>query len=140
MQDSPRSVEIGAHNVRMRSDPVIEPGTYVDFEKIANDRLRISLADEGRHAIDEFERIRDRCGVDAAIRELLDDHLCNGWEEVFPEEIGTLTSAMLLSDDVERDDEGQVTRIRRVYFNPCYAVMDEIQELRERSYVVLDGA
>lgn len=140
MQDSPRSVEIGAHYVRMPSDPAIERGTYVDLEKTPDATLKISLTDEGRHAIDEFERIRAELGIDAAVREILEDHLCGVWEEVFPEEIGALTSAMLLSDDVERDDEGQVTRIGRVYWNANYAVMDEIRELRERSYVVFDGA
>ena len=140
MQDSPCSDEIGAHYVRTPGDPAVECGTYVDLEKIPNGRLRISLTNEGRHAIDEFERIREELGIDAAIRELLEDHLSGVWEEILPEEIGALTSAMMLTDDVERDDEEQITRIGRVYFNPYYAVMDEIQELRERSCVVFDSA
>ena len=118
---------------------VIEHGTYVDLQKTPNGKLKISLTHDGRHALAEFEQIRDQHGIDVAIRELLEDHLCSGWEEILPEEIGALTSAMLLTDDVERNDDGQATRIGRVYFNPYYAVMDEIQELRERSCVILDG-
>lgn len=119
---------------------VIEHGTYVDLQELPNGKLKISLTDHGRRALADFEQIRDQNGVDAAIRGLLEDHLCSGWEEILPEEIGALTSAMLLSDDVQRDDDGQITRIGRVYFNPSYQVMDEVRELRERSCVVLDSA
>lgn len=124
----------------MPDDSIIERGTYSDLQKLPNGKLKISLTNEGRHALDHFEQIRGEFGIDEAIRELLEDHLCGTWEEVFPEEIGALISAMLLTDDVERNDDGRVTRIGRVYWNPCYAVMDEIRELRERSYVVFDGA
>lgn len=124
----------------MAGGPAIEHGTYVDLEKMPNGRLKISLTTTGRHGFDDFERIRDEHGIDEAIRQLLEDRLCGVWEEILPEEIGALTSAMLLSDDVERDDHGEITQIGRVYFNSYYAVMDEIQELRERSCVVLDGA
>ena len=140
MQDASRSVEIGAHNARMWSDSAIEHGTYVDLEQVPNGKLKISLTEKGKQQFDEFEQIRDELGIDAAIREILEDHLCNGWEEVFPEEIGALTSAMLLSDDVERDDDGRITGVGRVYWNPYYQVTDEMRELRERSYVVLGGA
>lgn len=129
-----------AHEVGIPHDSAVERGTYIDLEKMPNGTLRISLTDEGRQTLDEFERIRERFGIDAAIRELLEDHLCGVWDEVFPEEIGALTSAMLLTDDVERDEKGQITRIGRVYWNPCYAVMDEIHELRARSCVVFHGA
>ena len=119
---------------------VIEHGTYVDLQKAPNGKLKISLTHDGRHALAEFEQIRDQHGIDAAIRELLEDHLCSSWEEILPEEIGALTSAMLLSDDVQRDDDGRITRIGRIYFNPNYQVKDEIRELRERSCVIFDGA
>ena len=119
---------------------VIEHRTYLDLQKTSSGTLKISLTDDGRHALDRFERIRDQSGIDAAIRELLEDHLCSGWEEILPEEIGALTSAILLSDDVQRDDDGRITRIGRIYFNPNYQVKDEIRELRERSCVIFDGA
>ena len=129
-----------AYCIRMPDDYVIEHGTYVDLQKASKGTLKISLTDDGRHALGRFEQIRDQHGIDAAIRGLLEGHLCSGWEEILPEEIGALTSAMLLSDDVQRDDDGRITRIGRIYFNPSYQVMDEIRELRERSCVVLDSA
>jgi len=124
----------------MPDGSVIERGPYVDLQKASNGTLKTSLTGDGRHALGRFEQIRDQHGIDAAFRELLEDHLCNGWEEILPEEIGALTSAMLLSDDVQRDDDGRITRIGRIYFNPGYQVMGEIRELRERSCVVLGSA
>jgi len=124
----------------MPDGSLVEHGTYVDLQKTSDATLRISLTDEGRRALDEFEQIRDPRGIDAAIRELLEDHLCGVWEEVFPEESGALTSAMLLTDDVQRNDDGRITRIGRVYWNPYYQVMDEIRELRQRSCVVFHSA
>ena len=124
----------------MPGHSVIERGAYVDLKKLGNGRLKISLTDEGRQAFEGFERIRDQFGIDAAIREILEDHLCSGWEEILPEELGALTSAMLITDDVERDNDGRIMRIGRVYWNPQYAVMDEIRELRERSFVLFDSA
>jgi len=124
----------------MPNGAVIEHGAYVDLERTSEGTLRITLTDEVRQAIDEFEQIRDQHGIDGAIREILQDHLCNGWEEILPEEIGALTSAMLITDDIERDEDGRMIRIGRVYFNPYYAVSDEIRELRERSYVLFHSA
>jgi hypothetical protein len=128
------------HAYRMPDSPDIERGTYCDLVKLSDGKMKISLTDQGCRALDALERIRDQFGINAALREVLNDHIYNGWDEVYPEEIGALTSAMFLSDDVERDDSGRVIRIGRVYWNPCYAVSDEIQELRERSCLVLDGA
>jgi len=124
----------------MLGGSTIEHGAYVNLQRASNGRLKISLTDAGRIALNDFEQIRDDRGIDEAIRQLLKDHLYGGWEEMLPEEIGALTSAMLLTDDVQRDDDGCITRIGRIYWNPCYQVMDEIRELRERSCVVLDSA
>ena len=82
----------------MPDGSLVEHGTYVDLQKTSDATLRISLTDEGRRALDEFEQIRDPRGIDAAIRELLEDHLCGVWEEVFPEEIGALTAGLLATD------------------------------------------
>lgn len=124
----------------MPDGSAIERGAYVDLQKAPDGQLIISLTDAGRQAIDEFEQIRDQYGIDQAFREILEDHVCCGWEEILPEELGALTSAMLITDDVERNDDGRIMRIGRVYFNPYYAVYDEIEELRERSFVLFHSA
>jgi hypothetical protein len=67
--------------------------------------------------------------------DLLEYHLCNGWEMVPPEDIGALTSAPILSDDVERDDQGKLVRCGHVWWFPEYAVTSELEELMEKGCV-----
>jgi hypothetical protein len=83
---------------------------------------------------------RDAHGINAALCALLGDHLCNGWEMVPPEDIGALTAAPILSDEIVRDDEGRLTEAGRVYWYPDYAVRDEIEELRRDLVLVFQGA
>lgn len=83
---------------------------------------------------------RDAHGIHAALCALLEDHLCNGWEMVPPEDIGALTADPILSDDVLRDEEGRLVEVGRVYWYPDYAVRDEIEELRRDLVLVFQGA
>ena len=46
-----------------------------------------------------------------------------------PEEIGALTDAPILSDDIEYDDEGEVVRVGVVYWYPQYDVADPVAQL-----------
>ena len=116
-----------------------EHGFYVDLEKTEDGDLRIVLNDSGRASIAEIVEERDRYGIDAALYALLEDHLGNGWEMVPPEDIGALTSAPILSDEVVRDEEGSVVEVGRVFWYPDYQVRDEIEEPRMKMAVVFQG-
>src|SRR5260221_8499641 len=110
--------------------PDIYRGQFVDLEKTDGD-LRI-VRTVGRRLFRDIQNVRDWLGIDAAIRVLLDDHLQNGWEEIKPEEIGALTSALVISDEAERDRKGKLTKGGRGYLNERDQVEDEIEELRSR--------
>ena len=114
-------------------------GGHVDLRKTENGDLQILLNATGRRELELIEKVRERLGIDAALVELLEDHLCNGWELVRPEEIGALTSALLLSDEVDRDEVGEIRAVGRVYWNPDYAVCDEVEQLREKHAVLFRG-
>lgn len=114
-------------------------GQYVDLEKTGSGDLRILLNATGRTEFELIGEIREKLGIDAALVELLEDHLCNGWELLRPEEIGALTSALLFSDEVDRDDFGEVRAVGRVFWNPDYAVCDEVEQLRDKHVVVFQG-
>jgi hypothetical protein len=111
----------------------------VNFDKTMEGNLRIALTDEGRVALPEIESIRDRDGINAAFLSLIAPRLEHGWEAIRPEEIGALTDSLILGDDVERDDHGRLARVGRVYWNPDYAVRDEIEEIEQRGYVEYVG-
>jgi hypothetical protein len=116
-----------------------EPGFYVDLRKTAGDDLEIVLHPSGRRHFSEIRQQRDAYGIHAALCALLEDHLCNGWEMVPPEDIGALTAAPILSDEIVRDDDGRVTEAGRVYWYPDYQVKDEIEEIRKHLVLLFQG-
>jgi hypothetical protein len=76
----------------------------------------------------------------AAWFELLEYHLCNGWDSLRPEEIGALTACpFIVSDDVQRDDQGRVTRVGKVYWYEQYAIDSPVEELARNGSVTLRG-
>ncbi len=116
-----------------------EAGFYVDLEKTPDGNLAIRLNPGGQRHFAEIREQRDALGISAALYVLLEDHLCTGWEMVPPEDIGALTAAPILSDEIVRDDEGRVTEAGRVYWYPDYAVRDEIEELRASLVLIFQG-
>jgi hypothetical protein len=93
----------------------------------------------GRRHFATIREERDAFGTHAALCALLEDHLCNGWEMVPPEDIGALTAAPILSDEIGRDEDGRVVEAGRVYWYPDYQVRDEIEELRVHMKLVFQG-
>jgi len=114
-------------------------GFYVDLAKTEGGDLEISLNDGGRANFAEIEEARDRYGSQAALCLLLEDHLSDGWEMVPPEDLGALTAAPILSDEIARDDQGEIVEAGRVFCFPDYAVRDEIDELRTNLAVLFQG-
>ena len=96
----------------------IERGFYVDLCKTRDGDLEIRLNRTGRRNFREIREQRDAFGIKAALCALLEDHLAGSWEMVPPEDIGALTAAPILSDEIVRDDEGRVTEAGRVYWYP----------------------
>ena len=116
-----------------------ESGFYVDLEKARDGNLHIHLNRNGRRHFADIREQRDAFGITAALYTLLEDHLCSSWEMVPPEDIGALTAAPILSDEIVRDDDGRVTEAGRVYWYPDYQVRDEIEELREHLILIFQG-
>jgi hypothetical protein len=123
----------------MRAAAPSDHGFYVDLRKTDDGNLQIALTKRGRTNFATIREERDRNGIHAALCALLEDHLCNGWEMVPPEDIGALTAAPILSDEIVRDEDGRVTEAGRVYWYPDYAVRDEITELRRNLVLVFQG-
>ena len=114
-------------------------GYYVDLQKTESGDLCIVLTENGQADFTTIEEERDSHGINAALFTLLEDHLCNGWEMVPPEDLGALTAAPILSDEIVRDEQGRLVEAGRVYWYPDYAVRDEIEEIRTKSAIVFQG-
>lgn len=76
---------------------------------------------------DDIESLLDA----KTIEEALEYHLCNGWEIITPEECGALTSGLIITDDATRDDNGQLTKLGRVYWDANYMVTSALEELQQ---------
>jgi hypothetical protein len=112
------------------------PQKLVEFEKRSNG-LYITLLPAGR---EELADLVEKGGVEAlcpesVLHDLLEHQLCNGWEIIAPEEVGALTDGLLLSDDVQRDDDGTLTHVGDVYWNSNYQIRAAAADLFEDGHV-----
>lgn len=77
-------------------------GKYVEFEVVKNGPLHIGLLADQRAEVEEIAADSQLSG-DEKLERVIEWQLGNGWEWLQPEEIGALTNAPLLSDEVRRD-------------------------------------
>ena len=96
------TVVCNRHTPAMDAQHSCESGFYVDLQKTGDGDLRIRLTPNGRRHFTDIREQRDAFGINAALCALLDDHLQTGWEMVPPEDIGALTAAPILSDEIVR--------------------------------------
>lgn len=107
----------------------------VNFTKTKSGNLRIKLTREGRAEIRDNP---DRS--DNAFFNLIEYQLGNGWETIAPEEIGALTDAIIISDECERDDHGDLIKCGRVYSNiDYYQVESDIDRLLRNGELIWKG-
>ena len=114
------------------------PHRFTEFE-VVNGDLVISLTSVGKEAIEAAEADGQNIDAEAFMHDLFEWQTCNGWEWIAPEEVGALTSAPILSDSAERDDEGQLLTVGRVFWFPNYQVESPVRTLHERGAVTFSG-
>lgn len=129
---------------------------YVDFEKLPDGNLKISLTE---HPIWD---LREDCGWDAETKtskkildiwEVLEFQMCNGWDMIAPERIGALTDAPIITDNLceyseddpeygEEDTFGhpKIKSLDEVWWYPNYMISDPVGELLERGYVIFTSS
>ena len=107
-------------------------GKYTEFEKQARG-LRIILLPEAREDVQAIAAAD--LDADSKLGEMIEWQLGNGWSWVRPEDIGALTDAPILSDDIEYDDHGGVVSVGVVYWYPHYDVSDPVAQLLANGYV-----
>jgi len=82
----------------------------------------------------------ERIGDDRAIIELLEYQLCNGYDIIYPEEIGALTSALIIGEGIEFDDEENLIRADKIWWLENYALILVWEELKAGRKVVFQKA
>lgn len=109
-----------------------------DFN-LNNGNLMISLTPEGRAAVEAAAEQGQNTDSTHFIHDLFEWQVCNGWEWIAPEEIGALTDAPILSDSADRDEQGRLTKIGKVYWFPNYQIESAVQTLYDTGTVTFAG-
>jgi len=117
----------------------METGSYVTLEKNAH-KLVIRLTQMGRDFLvkENLELSTGELsrGSDEVFCELLEDFFQNGWSWVLPEQVGALTSAPIVSDEISYDDNGDIDHIGVIWWFPEYETRCPVRELIENGEVV----
>jgi len=71
--------------------------------------------------------------------EVFNHYLCNGWEFIPPELVGALTDGTIITQEGEQDDDGNYTKIGRVYWDSAYQVQSTLEELQAGRTVIWVG-
>ena len=107
-------------------------GKYTEFEKQANGNMRIVLLKGARDDVQEIAS-REDIDADSRLAETIEWQLANGWSLVRPEDVGALTEAPIISEEIDDDDQGNVLKVGTVYWYPEYDVRDPVAQLRDQA-------
>jgi len=109
-------------------------GKYVEFDTQANGNLHVTLFPEAREDVQEISSSQHLTS-DNKLAEVIEWHIGNGWTLVEPGDVGALTDAPILSEDINYDDHGNVQHVGVVYWYPEYEVKDPVAQLLENGFV-----
>jgi hypothetical protein len=110
-------------------------GNYTNLELNKAGNLIITLTRQGKKFAKEL--LEQDSDADCKLQDLLEEHLTNGWEWILPEEIGALTEAPIISNDVIYDNEEcEVAGVNKCYAYVDYMIYDPIEELIKHNSVV----
>jgi hypothetical protein len=99
-------------------------GKYTEFEKQANGNIRIALLPEARDDVQEIAS--KELTADSKLAQVIEWQLSNGWSMVQPEDVGALTDAPILTEEIDTDTQGNVLKVGTVYWYPQYDVSDPV--------------
>lgn len=129
-------------------------GNLVTLE-ICDDGLHIKLEPEGREFLESQidSKPNDDCKFyiwdmesERMLWELMEYYVCNGGPEPISTEsndrvfLGALTAAPIIAYDVDRNDQGDLVSVGRVFWFPNYMVEGELDTLFETGEVVFQEA
>ena len=99
-----------------------------EFKVLENSNLKIILLKEGWELIKALQK-EEKSDEDIFF-ELIEDQLCNGYHLIAPEDIGALTSSIIIGDSVvdSTTTKGDIDKIN-YWWNPGYQIESEITTL-----------
>jgi len=116
-------------------------GEYLTLIGTENGNLILRPSKEGIEKAKELLEYREinKSGILVDEATMLDAHISNNWDYIRPEEVGALTDATIIAQDVQRDDSGDLVAVDRVYAHGNYMVEDPIETWSEGKDVLYQG-
>lgn len=110
-------------------------GRHTNLE-VLDDRIRFHLTEVGRKDLENTPE--EKLHTDQTFLLFIEEWRVNGWvEEIWPWQIGALTSAIILADSefVYRTEQGDLISVGDVYWNPQYMLRSPCEEMLKDGYV-----
>jgi hypothetical protein len=107
---------------------------YTEFDLDDKGNLRITLLDDAQEDVQEIAS-KD-LDADNKLAQVIEWQLVNGWTMLRPEDVGALTDAPILSEDVDTDDQGNVRSVGIVYWYTEYEVRDPVEQLLQNHFII----
>jgi len=93
--------------------------------------LTITITPALLENLKEREATGENMDSDEIMYQVLEPLIDYGYEWIRPEEIGALTSAPIIGN-VDRDDNGNIIKLRSLFWYPDYAITSPIGDLMEK--------
>jgi hypothetical protein len=79
---------------------------------------------------------RNKSGINAAFMEATESYWTNGWGVHIADELGQMSSCLVIAHDSTVEDDGSITLTGKTWSNNHnYAIVDEIEEMLKKGYV-----
>lgn len=115
---------------------LFQKGNNVNLWLDKRKNLILVLTKDGKKNKSEYIEQMKTLGSDFVLWNFLEEFFCNGWEWIHPEEIGALTDAPIISYDVTRDEDNNITEIGDVWAYADYMLFNPLEKLFENGSIV----
>jgi len=123
----------------VKANSSLGSGLYVEFSIDSNGNLVITPTQEG--IAEAKNHLNKGDTSDMAFLSMIADFLSSDWSMVDPEDIGALTSCLIITNEGTRDDQGQLTNIGDVWSNiEYYQIKSEISDFADGKSVIWNKA
>ena len=113
---------------------------YTTFDINNSGNLEITLTKEGREFLTEQWKKENDDDIQI-FTDLIEYQLCNGFHFVNPEDIGALTSSLLIADGIiDEETTPEQAQETNVWYYNYYAIHSYLHDLKEQGYVIWNHA
>jgi hypothetical protein len=114
-------------------------GNLTNFSFNERGNLVVTLTPEGREEIADIREAHPEWSDNDIFIELTEHYWTNGWTIVSPADIGALINddCIILSEDVDYDDHGNLLGIGLLYWYPDYQLFSEVEVMLRDGFVVM---